>query len=49
MQTWLHENNLDYDLSAMKPLLHEVIKMKKDGLRKYEIETRVKVHGHDVA
>ncbi|PSN56555.1 hypothetical protein C0J52_14752 [Blattella germanica] len=48
MQTWLKQNNIYFDPKATKPVLYSIIKLKKDGLKKYEIDTIAELHGHTV-
>ncbi|PSN52744.1 hypothetical protein C0J52_06154 [Blattella germanica] len=49
MKEWLRNRNVEFDPRATKPVQYELIKLKKDSFRVYEIDRIAEMHGHTIA
>ena len=48
MQSWLRNKNIEFDPQSTKAVLYELIKLKKESFKVYEIERIAEMHRHNI-
>ena len=48
MQSWLQQNNIQYEPNATKVVLYDIIKLKKERIKVFELDCLAESKGHSV-